>query len=327
MKDIPRTGCFDSPSIAVDSDPAANIRDLRLMAAPIQGLTEAAWRSVHFRMFGCFQGDVEYFTPFVRVEKGEVRKRDLHDFTSELNAGIPLTPQIIFRDVDEWHLLVDTLAEAGASRIDMNLGCPFVPQIRKGRGAGLIGNADVMSRIADAMLSYAGSVEFSVKMRLGVSEPSEAWGLVDILNVMPLRHIAVHPRTAKQQYRGELLIEEMHEFTSRLRHPVVFNGEISTPRDILELKSVYSGVMAGRGLLARPSLFAEYISGEEWDAHRREEAFLSLLSSTSAILAERLCGHTQLSDKMKAYWEYVPAGLDKKLVKQGKKKGNVFSLQ
>lgn len=150
------------------------------MAAPLQGLTEAHWRHVHFRMFGAAQGDVEYFTPFIRVEKGEVRRRDLRDFTSDLNSGINVTPQILFRDAGEWRLLTDTLIEARATRIDMNLGCPFPPQVRKGRGAGLLLRKDVLSAIADAMRGYAATVKFSVKMRLGVTDPaslSRAWWL------------------------------------------------------------------------------------------------------------------------------------------------------
>ena len=116
--------------------------EFKLMAAPLQGLTEAPWRSVHFRLFGEEQGDVEYFTPFIRVEKGEVRKRDMRDYTSDLNAGMRLTPQIIFRDAEEWRMLVDALAEAGATRIDMNMGCPFSPHVRKGRGAGMVAHPD-----------------------------------------------------------------------------------------------------------------------------------------------------------------------------------------
>lgn len=292
--------------------------DFQLMVAPLQGLTEAAWRSAHFAAFGSRQGDVEYFTPFIRVEKGAVRQRDLRDFTSDLNRGMTLTPQIIFRDLDEWRMLVDVLAEAGASRIDMNLGCPFVPQVRKGRGAGMLCRSEHLARIADAMTAYAGELKFSVKMRLGVSDPADAVHLVDILNDMPLRHVAVHPRTAAQQYKGDLLIDALADFTSRLRHKVIFNGEISSPADISELTIRYDGVMVGRGLLARPSLFAEYRSGRELTAPQREEAFLDLIRATSALLERRLCGPAQLRDKMKPYWDYAPATLDRKFIKQAK---------
>lgn len=297
--------------------------EFQLMVAPLQGLTEAAWRSVHFGMFGNSQQNVEYFTPFLRVEKGVVRGKDLRDFTSELNRGLVLTPQIIFRDEEEWRILVDTLVEAGAERIDMNLGCPFVPQVRKGRGAGMLRQTERLARIAEIMLPYADSIKFSVKMRLGLDDPGEASGLTDILNNMPLRHVTIHPRTAAQQYKGELLLSEMDAFTSQLKHPVIFNGEISTPSEIRSLTARYSGVMVGRGLLARPSLFSEYRSGEELSPADQVKAFLALVNGTSSLLAQKLCGPAQLRDKMKTYWEYVPYSLDRKIVKQGKKQGIV----
>ena len=295
--------------------------EFKLMAAPLQGLTEAPWRSVHFRLFGEEQGDVEYFTPFIRVEKGEVRKRDMRDYTSDLNAGMRLTPQIIFRDAEEWRMLVDALAEAGATRIDMNMGCPFPPQVRKGRGAGMLAHPDMVEEIAKAMEGYADSIDFSVKMRLGVNDASESLSLVDILNSMKLRHITVHPRTATQQYKGELQLDAMDGFASVLKHPVVFNGEVSSPSDIEKLTSRYDGVMVGRGLLSRPTLFAEYRSGGELTAEERNEAFLSLIGRTASVLEQRLCGATQLKDKMKPYWEYAPETLDRKTVKLGRKNG------
>lgn len=295
--------------------------EFRLMVAPLQGLTEAAWRRAHFDMFGCDYGEVEYFTPFIRVEKGEVRTRDLRDFTSELNHGMKLTPQIIFRDLEEWKLLVETLAEAGASRIDMNMGCPFPPQVRKGRGAGMLVRPDMVAQIAEAMERYSCSIEFSIKMRLGVKDPYEALELVDILNDMPLRHIAIHSRTASQQYKGALLLDELSAFTSNLRHPVIFNGDISSPADISKLSEAYAGVMVGRGILSRPSLFAEYRTGAELSVEEREQCWLEILKATSSLLEQRLCGAAQLKDKMKPYWEYPPATIDKKIVKNGRKNG------
>ncbi|MDE6786799.1 MAG: tRNA-dihydrouridine synthase family protein [Muribaculaceae bacterium] len=299
-------------------------KKVKLRVAPLQGLTEAAWRSEHFQLFGERQGDVEYFTPFIRVEKGEVRARDLRDYTSELNQGMKLTPQIIFRDVEEWRQLVDKLVEAGATQIDMNMGCPFPPQVRKGRGAGLLVHPEIIADIAEAMTEYADTMGFSIKMRLGVKDANEALELVDVLNSMQLRHVTVHPRTASQQYKGTLLLEELEAFTSKLRHPVVFNGEVSALSEIAALASRYKGVMVGRGLLRRPSLFSEYRSGYEIPASEQEAGWLELLRGTAALLEQRLCGATQLRDKLKPYWEYAPATMDKKMIKQGRKLGKII---
>ena len=88
------------------------------LGAPLQGFTQAPWRAIHS---GMFTGAVdEYFTPFMRLESGEPRKRDLRDIT----AGTNLTVQIMARDAWEFAVLTEAAVAAGATRIDLNAGCP-----------------------------------------------------------------------------------------------------------------------------------------------------------------------------------------------------------
>ena len=47
---------------------------MKLYAAPLQGFTEAPWRNLHQEVFG---GIDAYYTPFVRMEKGEFRNNCL----------------------------------------------------------------------------------------------------------------------------------------------------------------------------------------------------------------------------------------------------------
>ena len=76
----------------------------RLMAAPLQGYTEAPFRHFHAEIYGGGES-LTYFSPFLRIEKGSVRPRDLRDITSPLNANHRLIPQIIFRDATEFRTL------------------------------------------------------------------------------------------------------------------------------------------------------------------------------------------------------------------------------
>ena len=98
----------------------------RLMAAPLQGYTEAPFRHFHAEIYGGGES-LTYFSPFLRIEKGSVRPRDLRDITSPLNANHRLIPQIIFRDATEFRTLTSAVRSAGHSHLDLNLGCPFVP--------------------------------------------------------------------------------------------------------------------------------------------------------------------------------------------------------
>ncbi|WP_354668778.1 tRNA-dihydrouridine synthase, partial [uncultured Duncaniella sp.] len=54
----------------------------------------------------------------------------------------------MFRDVNEFIALVNAVKAIGHRRVDLNMGCPFVPQVRKGRGAGMLVRSDVIPEIS-----------------------------------------------------------------------------------------------------------------------------------------------------------------------------------
>lgn len=289
-----------------------------LMAAPLQGYTEAPFRHFHSEIYGG-AGSLTYFTPFVRIEKGEPRPRDMRDVTSPLNANHRLIPQIIFRDAAEFRLLVSTLRESGHDRVDLNLGCPFVPQVRKGRGSGMLQSPDRLHEIAEIMAGDYPDIGFSVKMRLGVSDPAEWLRLMPLINAMPLTHLTVHPRTAAEQYSGPLHPDEFARIADSCAHPLIFNGDITTPEMIDDLRRRFpslAGVMIGRGLLSRPSIFSEWTSGHEWQPADRREAILRLHAAILDHYTRTLSGDTQILAKIKPLWDYFGTGFDRKTVKK-----------
>lgn len=281
----------------------------------MQGHTDAAWRHAHRRVFG---DGVRYFSPFLRIEKGEVRRRDLRDITSPLNEGSGLTPQLIFGTADELAALTDTVRACGYSTADLNLGCPFPPQCRHGRGAGLLARPEVLAEAVDVIAS-ATDIGFSVKMRLGLERPDEWEAVMPVINSMRLTHITVHPRTARQQYSGPLSDSSIFEASA---HPVIFNGDILSPADIESVRQRHpslAGVMAGRGLLGRPSLFAEWLSGEERDHARRLSDLLQMHGMILDCYTSSLCGESQILSKIKPFWEYAAEEIGPKAYKNIRK--------
>lgn len=290
--------------------------DFKLMAAPLQGFTEAPFRHFHAMIYGS-EKTISYYSPFMRVEKGETRRRDLRDISSPLNTNHMLVPQVIAAQANEFRVLVNSVLKAGYSSVDLNAGCPFSPQVHRGRGAGLLGAERALEEIADAMGQYPG-VNFSLKMRLGVSEQNEWMTLAPVINRMPLTHVTLHPRTAIQQYSGELQLDHVGEFVNEVQHPVIFNGELHTPADIENVRRRFpliAGVMAGRGLLMRPSLFVEYLTGCEWDEAKQRIHVLKLHNAILNHLATTLCGDHQVLSKIKPMWEYFAAPFPRKSVK------------
>ena len=60
--------------------------------APLQGYTDSVYREAHTRVFG---GVDTYYTPFVRIEKGGFRNKDLKDIACDRNRQVHVVPQLI----------------------------------------------------------------------------------------------------------------------------------------------------------------------------------------------------------------------------------------
>lgn len=295
-------------------------------SAPLQGLTEAIWRRSHSEIFG---GIDRYHLPFSRIEKGEVRHRDLRELTSPFNEGIETVPQGIAKDGAEFGMVLEAVRGTGSNAMDLNLGCPFPPQIKRGRGTGLMRNPDALSEISEVMKRYSGEISFSLKMRLGVKEPSEWKDIIQLINGMPLTSVTIHPRTASQQYGGDLHLDEAGEFIKECSHPVIFNGDILCAEEIGKIRKRFPsivGVMIGRGLLARPWIASE-ARGESWDSNRKIEGMEELHTRVLNHYEETLCGEKQILMKIKPYWEYAGIFLPPKLIKNIRKASSLQSYR
>ena len=293
--------------------------DKKIYIAPVQGHTDAAWRHFHHKIYG---GAPLYFTPFIRCERGEFRQHDLKDFTSPLNEGLELEPQVIFRDMEELDMLVGGLAGRGATRINLNMGCPFPLQTGKGRGAGFLARPEEAAKIPALLQGKYPDISFSVKMRLGMEKPDEWKEIIGTLNEMPLRFVSVHPRVGRQQYGGELHFEQFEALLEASRNPVVFNGELRTPADIAGVVERYpaiEGVMLARGVLGRPSLAAEAAEGREWSREERIAKMKEMHMQLMRHYSETLCGDTQILGKIKPFWEYAEEEIGRKAWKAIKK--------
>ncbi len=277
---------------------------LYIAFAPLQGYTDAAYRRAHWE---CAGGVGEYYTPFVRIEKGVVRRKDLRDTDPEANRGVPTVPQVIARDGDELARLCDALQAQGWRRIDVNMGCPFPLQVHAGRGSGLLQHPDKLHELL-AEMQRRPEVAFSVKMRLGQESTDEGLRTLETVNQMPLCHVTLHARLGRQQYKGTPDLEAFMRFAEHCVHPMVYNGdavreengkwkvESVAGTDLMALASNLKGVMIGRGLLARP-----------WMLSNREpkEVLRSMHERLYRHATQTLCGDSQVLARMKAFWEYI----------------------
>ncbi len=273
------------------------MNDLYIAFAPLQGYTDAVYRRAHHE---CVGGVDEYYTPFVRIEKGEIRKKDLRDTDPAANEGVPTVPQVIAKDGDEFSCLCDALQEQGWRRIDLNMGCPFPMQVKAGRGSGLLQHPEHVEEIQKEMLRRP-EVTFSVKMRLGQESEEEGMRVMPILNEMPLVHVTLHPRLGRQQYKGTADHEAFLRFMEMCRHQIIYNGNICEwPLSHLATQSLshpqLKGVMIGRGLLAQPWMLSD---------KEPHTVIKNMHTIVYRHATEHLCGDSQILSRLHAFWEYL----------------------
>lgn len=290
--------------------------------APLQGYTDDVYRRIHHELMG---GIHTYYTPFLRMEGGGVRSKDMRDIRPEFNEGIPVVPQIIVKSMKEFEFLTAIVEEKGYTRVDINMGCPFPLQAKHGRGSGLLAHVDIIEEIAKAIASKS-ELKFSVKMRLGWENTDEWRPVLDILNEIPLEQITLHPRIGTQQYKGSVNMEAFEEFYALCKHPIIYNGDVTSIEGIQKLEEKYpklAGVMIGRGLLARPSLASEYVSGIELSWEKRRPVLLDFHDRLKAHYETTANSEAQVHSRLRLFWEYMEEELGRKVYKKIMKAGNL----
>ena len=284
--------------------------------APLQGYTDQVYRDAHARVFG---GVEAYYTPFVRVEKGEVRKKDLKDIRRPSDSKAHVIPQLIASCPDEFRLIMDEIEANGYQEVDINLGCPFPKQVRLHRGSGILPFTDEAELLLRTLEEFP-EISFSVKMRLGWEQADEAFALLPLLNTLPLKQIALHPRLGKQQYKGEVDWDAFARFYESCEVPLFYNGDLTTLESMRSVETRFpklAGIMLGRGLLAAPWLAEEYQTGETLTERERLHKVHEFHSLLLENYSERLeGGEHQVLDKLKTLWDYLLPDADKKLRKK-----------
>lgn len=290
--------------------------------APLQGYTDAIYRTMHNKVFG---GINSYYSPFIRLEKGEVRQKDIKDILPENNENINLVPQIIVNSNEEFLKLTESVSNLGYKRIDINMGCPFPLQTKKGRGAALLQNTKHLEDIVESINSI-NDIDFSIKMRLGMDSAEDAKGALEIINKAKLHHLTIHPRIAKQQYKGEIDYQTFDYIYQNCLHPIIYNGDILSQEDIYNIINIYpkiEGIMIGRGLLAKPYLAMELNKTIRLSVSERLSMIMKLHDAIYDHYSSVMQGEHQLLLKMKTFWEYLDEEIGKKPYKAIKKSVNI----
>lgn len=298
-------------------------KTLPIHFAPLQGSTDVIYRNAHA---ACFGGINAYYTPFVRLEKGTFRHRDVRGIEPGNNQVPHLIPQLIAPTAEKAEKILSLFIEKGYKEADINMGCPFPILAKRHNGSGILPYPEEVQALLSLITKYP-QISFSIKMRLGWEDPEECLKLAPIINELPLRQVVMHPRLGKQQYKGEVDLKAFEAFQHVCKHPLIYNGDINHIEDIHRIQEQFpglAGMMIGRGLLANPALAWEYQQNRTLEFDEMKEKIQSMHTYVYEEYIEQLKGgDLQILNKMKAFWEYLLPNADRKLLKAIHKSTNL----
>lgn len=274
---------------------------MRYYIAPLEGLTDSTWRAIHHKYF---PGADRYFAPFFATTQNRTfSPKEFRDLMPEANEGVPLVPQLLGHNAEDFLWTARQLQALGYEEINLNLGCPSGTVTAKGKGAGQLRDREALDRFLDEIFS-AFDGKISIKTRLGMTDPEEFAPLLDIFNKYPICELTLHPRTAKEMYKGPLHPDMFSFAAEHCRAELCYNGNITTVSQAVgvgERWPTASAVMIGRGVIADPALMRKIKGGAAANAAELRGFFAELYEGYRVRFGS---DHNAMS-RMKGVWFYT----------------------
>ena len=223
-----------------------------LFVAPMAGITDRPFRRIARRMGAALAvSEMVSSRPELRESRKTLLRQD--------HAGEPgpISVQIAGSDPQMLAEAARYNADLGADIIDINMGCPAKKVCNAQAGSALLADEALVARILEAVVAAAG-VPVTLKIRTGPApERRNALRIAHIAEDAGIQALAIHGRSRACMFEGRAEYETIAEVKSRVRIPVIANGDVETPEEakrVLELTGA-DGIMIGRAAQGHPWLF------------------------------------------------------------------------
>ena len=227
---------------------------IKIDFAPLEGITDSIYRSAHHAYFG---GVDRYFMPFLSptMHNSLTHKED-RELPMAGNVGFQAVPQILTKVPADFLWAAQVCADRGYPEVNLNIGCPSGTVVSKGKGAGMLANAQYLDVFFNEIFSKS-PVPVSIKTRIGIMETDEFPKLMEIFNQYPIKELIVHPRTRKDFYKAPIRLDAFEYAYEKCRAPLCYNGDICSLEDIAGIHHRFpklERIMIGRGLVGDPGM-------------------------------------------------------------------------
>lgn len=228
-----------------------------IILAPMAGVTDYPFRKM-VRLFG----NHLLFTEMIPAEGLKYNKKiilQMKDIQQETNIAI----QLLGHEIDSMIFAAKLAEQAGAQRIDINMGCPVKKIIQSHAGCYLMRDVDYAAKLAQAVVQSV-QIPVTVKTRLGLDENHiNVVELAQKLEEAGISAITVHGRTQKQQYSGVVQTQWIQRVKESVSIPVIANGDVKDFESAQHMrqKTGADGLMIGRAALGQPWILSAIETG------------------------------------------------------------------
>lgn len=229
--------------------------DPPLILAPMAGITDRQFRLMLRRVGGIGLVTME-FVSSEAIVRGNARTRQMLLYSDEER---PISVQIYGSDPDHMAEAARVVESIGAEICDINMGCPANKILKGCAGCALMGDLDLARRIITTVRK-AISMPLTVKFRSGIRNGNLNYlELGRICENEGVQAVALHPRTAKEMFRGRSDWSHIRRLKEALSIPVVGNGDVNVPGDAVRMleETGCDGVMIGRASMKNPWIYRQ----------------------------------------------------------------------
>jgi nifR3 family TIM-barrel protein len=143
--------------------------------------------------------------------------------------------------------------------VDINFGCPVKKVVKRNGGSGCLKDLGLVEDVIRAVVRGT-HLPVTVKIRSGWSEEMRDPVKIALrCQDAGARVLTLHPRTRAQMYTGDARWEEIASVVDALDIPVIGNGDVKTPRDVVRMREQTgcAAVMIARGSFGQPWIFRQ----------------------------------------------------------------------
>ncbi len=196
-------------------------------------------------------------TEFVRITRDAVHPNVVRRAIARSPSAL-LSVQVMGNDPDRMAEAARMVAAAGADVVDINLGCPMPRIVKKGVGAAMLRQPDLLRRVLEQMRAATPGL-LSAKIRAGYDDAGAALGIAQLVERAGVDFISVHPRRRADFYAGVADWRIIQLLSAELSIPVIGNGDLWYADAALRLQAEAGchGVMIGRPAIRNPFIFKQ----------------------------------------------------------------------